>query len=600
MTNDNSSNTESPSNSVASARRTAGLSSWTAGRVLLVAVMALGFAVAGASAASAQSCSVNSFSANTQPACWTPFAGNSPFNKELDASPTLAANNAAVLGHMATYGWAFRGGSSGFQVNDSGSRPVYFARPSDPVMTVKCTSEYGPGGCQGKNGIDVNGASINVPAGAQPGGNGDAHMTIVETATGDEYDFYNVSVSGSALTAGTGAVTNVNTDDGLGAAGDAAGFSLTAGLLRPSELLAGHIDHALVIDLPCTNGHGANTGYVWPAAGGWGEYCGQYWNESASGAPALGQLFKLNMTDAQIQGSGAPAWEQTIMTALAHYGAYAEDTNGSYHDDSIHIFQQDPASWTSLGQPDQWASAIAQLGGKNATLSSSVPIPTSQLEVVDPCVPQGTCPGGYTPVTAPAPAPVPNPGPAPVPNPAPAPVPNPAPSPVSNPGPPPVVVSAPAPAAGGKREHRHTGTSRPTITRVIKSNRVWLASRKLATVASPGRPRLGMTVSFRLNERARVSFMFIQRLRGRKTRGRCDVQTKRNRHKHACKRTAIRHRFAIAGHSGANRVIFPASALRSTKLRAGRCRLLITATNSAGQRSRDVWLRFTIIKVTRR
>jgi hypothetical protein len=297
---------------------------------------------------------------------------------------------------MADYGWTFQGNGSGFQIG-GGSRPVYFANPSDPMMWVNCTSQEGPNTCQGMNGIDVNGARIHVPAGARPGSNWDAHMTIVETDTGQEYDFWHASVSGSTLTAGTGAVVNVNTDNGTGAGGDAASLSLLGGLLRPSELLAGHIDHALVIDVPCTNARGPTVGYVWPASGGWGEPCGSYWNEAAYNAPKIGQLFKLNMTDVEIANSGAPPWQQTIMTALAHYGAYAEDTNGSWHDEGIYIFTQDAASWTNLGQPNQWANTAAQLGGSNGTLSSSVPIPTSRLVVVAPCVPRGTCPGSVGP-----------------------------------------------------------------------------------------------------------------------------------------------------------------------------------------------------------
>ena len=384
-------------------RRPRSLSAGIRSRVLLLPVMLLGIVatspgVASADSASVRSCSrLGAFSARVQPPCWTPFSGKSPFNVRLPAKPRLASNDAAVARHMSSYGWAFDGGSSKFQITAGGSRAVYFASPSDPVMRVNCTNAEGPGTCQGANRVKVNGAKIHVPAGARPESNWDAHMTVVETETGHEYDFWRASVSGSTLTAGTGSVENVNTANGLGAAGDAAGFSLTAGLLRPSELLAGHINHPLVIDVPCTNGHGANTGYVWPAHGGWGESCGQYWNETKTGAPNLGQLFKLNMTDAEIASSGAPEWEQTIMTTLAHYGAYAEDTNGSHRDDRIYILKQSSASWTSLGQPDRWTRAIAQLGGNNRILSSSVPIAASKLRVVDPCVPKGTCSGRRAP-----------------------------------------------------------------------------------------------------------------------------------------------------------------------------------------------------------
>ena len=221
-------------------------------------------------------------------------------------------------------------------------------------------------------------------------------MTIVETDTGNEYDLWHASISGSTITADTGAEMNTNTSDGTGDGGDAASLALTGGLLRPSELASGHINHALVISVPCTNANGANVGYSWPASGGWGETCGDYWTETASSAPTIGALFKLNMTDTQIANSGAPAWQQTIMTALAHYGAYAEDTNGSWNNNTMGIIMQDPASFTNIGQTNQWAKVISQFGGRNGALSSNVAIPASRLQVVDPCVVRGTCPGAST------------------------------------------------------------------------------------------------------------------------------------------------------------------------------------------------------------
>jgi hypothetical protein len=96
------------------------------------------------------------------------------------------------------------------------------------------------------------------------------------------------------------------------------------------------------------------------------------------------------------------------MTALAHYGAYIEDTDGtSDHYEGMDIITQDPASWTSLGQPNQWAGVISQLGGSNGALTSSVPIPVSRLRLVSTCITQGTCPGATGPSPAdPSPPPV--------------------------------------------------------------------------------------------------------------------------------------------------------------------------------------------------
>jgi hypothetical protein len=338
-------------------------------------------------------CSLTQMTAGSQPACWRPFDGG-PFNTVLSSDPPLASNSAAVVAHMNHYGWTFGPTGGGLTIRP-GSRPVYFASPSDPTMKIVCKNDFGAGSCTGANGVNVAGKQINVPRGAAPQSGSDAHLTVIETATGAEYDFWDASIQGSTITAGDGSVVDVDTGTGLGANGDAANFALTAGLLRPSELASGEIDHALAVTVPCTSGNGPNVGFSWPASGGWGEACGDYWSESTSGAPGLGQLLRLNMTDQQIAGSSAPGWEKTIMTALSHYGAYIEDTDGSYNS-GIGIIVQDPESWTDLGAPDEWASTLQQFGGSSGsgTLSSNVPISVSDLQVVNACVPQGTCAGG--------------------------------------------------------------------------------------------------------------------------------------------------------------------------------------------------------------
>lgn len=363
----------------------------------VLTVAALCFAgPSGAQAAS--SCrSASLAEASSAGSCWMPFSSGSAFHTQLGRYAPLAPDNAAVQQHIARYGWTVGPSATGFSIG-SGSRPVFYAGASDPVMTIHCTAAYGPNSCQGANGVDVNGTQIHVPAGARPDGDTDAHMTVIETATGAEYDFWHASVSGSTITSATGAETNVNTGDGAGGGGDAANLALSAGLLRPAELMSGQIDHALVAVVPCTSATGADVGYTWPAEGGWGQFCGQFWHEDASGAPGLGQLMRLNMTAAEISDSGAPAWEQAIMTALADYGAYIEDTEGSWHNEGIYILEQGSASWTDVGQPDQWAAAAHAFGQTGDSLSSDVPIPASRLEMVSTCVTQGVCPNNGNPV----------------------------------------------------------------------------------------------------------------------------------------------------------------------------------------------------------
>jgi hypothetical protein len=337
--------------------------------------------------ADATSCSLSQMSSSSQPACWHPFSGGA-FNTELSATPELAPNSAAVVSHMTSYDWTI-GNGSGFSLG-AGSRPVFFASASDPEMNIVCTNAEGAGSCTGANGVNVGGQTIRVPAGLSAASNTDGHLTVIE-ANGDEYDFWEASISGSTLSAGTGSVVNANTGDGLGGQGDAANFALTAGLLRPSELASGVINHALVVTVPCTDANGASVGYSYPATGGWGETCGDYWNESPTGAPLLGQLLRLNMSDAQIAASPAPAWQKTIMTALAHYGAYIEDTDGTY-DAGVDVITQDSDSWTDLGETDQWAALATQYGDANGQLSSNAPIPVSDMQVVNACVALARCP----------------------------------------------------------------------------------------------------------------------------------------------------------------------------------------------------------------
>ena len=84
------------------------------------------------------------------------------------------------------------------------------------------------------------------------------------------------------------------------------------------------------------------------------------------------------------------------MTAMAHYGAYIEDTDGNWNS-GVNILMQSSNSWTDLGQPDQWAALAQQYGTANGMLGSNVPIPVSQLEVVSACVALARCTDSFAP-----------------------------------------------------------------------------------------------------------------------------------------------------------------------------------------------------------
>jgi CSLREA domain-containing protein len=137
----------------------------------------------------------------------------------------------------------------------------------------------------------------------------------------------------------------------------------------------------------------------------------------------------------------------------------------------------------------------------------------------------------------------------------------------------------------------------PVLTKVAESNHSWRDGPLLASVAGKAkRPPVGTTFSFTLNEAARVSLSFAQRVGGRKVKGKCVAQTKKNRHKHACKRTVTRGAVSLLAHAGANKAIFQGRISHALKLKPGVYVVVITAKNSTGQRSAPARLSFTVVR----
>jgi N-acetylneuraminic acid mutarotase len=139
------------------------------------------------------------------------------------------------------------------------------------------------------------------------------------------------------------------------------------------------------------------------------------------------------------------------------------------------------------------------------------------------------------------------------------------------------------------------GVVRPRVLNVTQSHTVWRLGSALASFARR-LLAIGTKFSFTLNQQAKVTFAFTQRVGGRRVNGRCAPQTQANRHKRACRRTVTRGTLSFAGHNGRNRVSFQGRLSRTRKLRTGSYTLAITATNAAGQRSSPSRLTFTIVR----
>jgi len=329
-----------------------------------------------------------SFDANNWPnGCWRPFGDASPFNSRIPATPRIHANSAAIVDTLTGWGEPadLRAGIA--DTSSDWDHPIYYSKPSDPVFTLHCTESWGT--------CEIEGHRIRIPQQARAAAGGDAHMAVVDQASGWEYDLYKYCYEGCGdsgirtLPQGGGDVyfrwggrTRID-GDGLGSDATAAHFGLTAGVIRAGEMERGRIDHALFIMVRCDSGQ-----KVFPA-GGLGAKC-----SSSGNAPAEGMRFQLAMSAAQIDALSVPAWKKTILRAMAEYGMYVGDTTGST---PWNLVFESGSTYTSFGAEDRLARFAKQAGVRQSSdgryyfdVAGGIDW-QRHLRVVDPCVAQGAC-----------------------------------------------------------------------------------------------------------------------------------------------------------------------------------------------------------------
>jgi hypothetical protein len=309
-------------------------------------------------------------------ACWRPFADSSPFNRPIPAGAPLAGNSQAIVQRMVSlYGGPAKMTAGDADTSYDYSHPLYYPRADDPVFTLQCY-ETSWGTCP------IEGHRIRIPDAARPAGGGDAHMAVIDEASGWEYDLYKVRskpAGGGTLEFRWGGRTRLD-GDGLGTNATAAHFGLSAGIIRAEEMAAGKIDHALFMVVKCTSGK------VYPALGG-GSQCAD-----GSNAPAGGMRFQLAYTEAEIEALKVPGWKKTILHALRTYGAYIGDTGGG----GFNFQFESGSTYTSFGEGDrlvEWAKTqpgVTPYKGKYV-FDLAAGVDWSRMRVVDPCVSRGGC-----------------------------------------------------------------------------------------------------------------------------------------------------------------------------------------------------------------
>jgi hypothetical protein len=317
---------------------------------------------------------------SSPPACWRPYADTSPFNQVIPTGARVVANSANVVERLLGFGplQHLTAGDAG-TARDYG-RPTYFNRPGDPVFSVHCTEQWGT--------CPIEGMDVRIPDAARVPGGTDGHLSVVDQASGWEYDFWRVHskpAGGGQIDVAWGGRTRID-GDGLGSYAVAARFGTLAGTLRAEELEARTISHALAISVHCDSG-----GFVYPASHT-GTSCAAE-GLPAADAPAMGTRFQLAMTPGEIDALPVPPYRKALLLAMSRYGMYVADTGGSWG-----IIQESALVTTSFGLDDRWVSFAEASGAPYWAPDHRYAINVRDgvdwaryLRVIDPCVTERTC-----------------------------------------------------------------------------------------------------------------------------------------------------------------------------------------------------------------
>jgi hypothetical protein len=244
-----------------------------------------------------------------------PYTAGSAWNTPIAAGAAADPNSAQLIAGLGQH--------NGGRITSDPEQytfPVYFADAATPRYDVPCRvyrcTLVSPAGTSSTDVLQ----GVPIPAGARPSAGSDGQMIIIDAATGTEWDVWQASFDGSGWSVSNGSVYNVYWDGmptRYGSRG--AGVPYYAGLIRPWEIAAGRIDHALAFAYPAP----ASGRCVWPASKTDG-------NTGGDGAIPEGARLQLdpNLTDADFAALGLDRTGQIIARALQQYGMILIDVSG--------------------------------------------------------------------------------------------------------------------------------------------------------------------------------------------------------------------------------------------------------------------------------
>jgi hypothetical protein len=227
--------------------------------------------------------------------------------------------------------------------------PVNVAPP--PTSGVTPTFLYNSDSDHPTEGYPIDQSTL-IEGGPSAPTTSDRHALVINKNLCKLYEIFNLQnfTNGQTPSAGSGAVWDLSSNamrpNGFTSA-DAAGLPITPLLLRPDEILAGNIAHAIRLTAHCTST------YIWPASHQAGS--------CSTGFPPMGARFRLKSS---FNISTFSPTTQVVLRAFQHYGLVLAD-NG--------------ADWYFGGTTDDWWGTTAG----SQVVSELKTIPAAQFDAID-------------------------------------------------------------------------------------------------------------------------------------------------------------------------------------------------------------------------
>jgi hypothetical protein len=267
---------------------------------------------------------------STTPGYTVWYAPISFWNTPIAANAAIDPNSAGMISYAIA---SYANGANLANTTGWGMSYVY-STASSKTYNVACT-EY----CTSSS------ISFPIPAGTLANTGSDHHLAVINTTTNTELDMWQASYNSSSDTWSASSIvtTSITGWGAVCALGQlcngevAAGFAMLGGSVRPEEIKAGVIPHALSIMTPATK-----SGYIaCPATHTDGQ------SSNANSIPE-GARIQLNPSF-NVAAQNWTAWQKTIAVALQTYGAYISDTGGSLAMYAVNDMNSGNTTWASVG-----------------------------------------------------------------------------------------------------------------------------------------------------------------------------------------------------------------------------------------------------------